>query len=287
MKQGFLLAIIFLQLSLTAQKIKIKTMTLLPEIIWETSGIISGVNSTIWTHNDSGGKTILYQIDTNGVIFRKLFVKGVKNVDWEDLANDYQGYIYIADIGNNRNNRKNLQIFKIPHPDSIKSDSINPEIIRFSYENQKGFPPKESELNFDAEALIAYKDSLFIFTKNRTKPYSKYTYVYAIPNKPGKQIAILKDSIFLPHTHKLHSWVTSATRSPKKNLVILISHKKAWIIKNFRNKNNRVLINTKISGIYSQKEAITFDLYGNIWITNEKYKFLRSKLKRGNYPIQE
>ena len=263
-----------------AQKIKVNTVTLLPEKVGETSGIISGINSTIWTHNDSGGKPILYQIDTNGVILKKIIVSGIKNTDWEDLANDYQGNIYIADIGNNLNKRKDLKILKIPHPDSVKTDRIKPEIIRFSYENQRTFPPKDSKLNFDAEALIAYKDSIFIFTKNRTKPYSRYTYIYAIPNKAGKHIAVLKDSIYLAHTHKFHSWITSATRNPKKDLVILLSHKKAWLIKSFRNKNNRVLIKSRISGIYSQKEAIAFDLEENIWISNEKYKFLRSKLKK-------
>ena len=266
--------------TIIAQKIKVKTMARLPKTIWETSGIVSGTNSTIWTHNDSGGKPILYKIDTNGVILRTLFIKDVKNRDWEDLANDYQGNIYIADIGNNRNQRKDLQILKIPHPDSVETDSIKPEIIRFNYENQMAFPPKESELNFDAEALIAYEDSIFIFTKNRTKPYSKYTYIYTLANRSGTQIALLIDSIYLPHTHKLHSWVTSATRSPTGDLIILISHKKAWVIKNFRQQSDRVLIQTKVSGIYSQKEAIAFDLEGNIWITNEKYKFLRSKLKK-------
>jgi len=94
--------------TIIAQKIKVKTMARLPKTIWETSGIVSGTNSTIWTHNDSGGKPILYKIDTNGVILRTLFIKDVKNRDWEDLANDYQGNIYIADIGNNRNQRKDL-----------------------------------------------------------------------------------------------------------------------------------------------------------------------------------
>ena len=270
-----------------AQKIKVRTVSLLPNIVWETSGLVAGTNNSVWTHNDSGGKPILYKLDDKGEIIRKLYIKGVKNIDWEDLANDYKGNVYIADIGNNLNKRKNLQILKIPHPDSLDTDSVRPKIIRFNYENQKQFPPNKTKLNFDAEALIAYEDSLYIFTKNRTKPYSKYTYIYAIPNKEGKYIAVLKDSLFLPKTKKLHSWVTSATRHPKQDIVILISHKKAWIINNFRNKKERKLIRAKISGIYSQKEAIAFDLDGRVWITNEKYKCLRSKLKRGDYPFQE
>ena len=287
MKLFFLIFFITLQLSLFSQKIKVKTLSLLPDTVWESSGLVAGTKQSVWTHNDSGGNPILYKINTKGEVLRTVFIKRIKNTDWEDLANDYQGNIYIADIGNNRNNRKDLQILKIPHPDSLTTDSIEPEIIRFKYENQFAFPPKDSKLNFDAEALIAYDDSLYIFTKNRTKPYSKYTYIYAIPNRKGKYTAILKDSLFLDKSKRRQSWITSATRHPKQDIVILLSHKKAWIIKNFRNAKNRTLIPTKVSGIYSQKEAIAFDLKENIWISNEKYKFLRSKLKRGNYPFQK
>lgn len=265
----------------SAQKIKVKTQSLLPKQVYESSGIVAGAQNSIWTHNDSGGKPILYKINSQGEIVKHLYIKGVENIDWEDIANDYKGFVYIADIGNNLNQRQNLQILKIPHPDSLKTDTITPEIISFSYENQKSFPPLESELNFDAEALIAYDDSLFIFTKNRTNPYSKYTYIYAIANKEGSHIAILRDSIYLPRTHKLHSWITGATRHPNYDVVVLISHKKAWLIQNFRSEVNTKLVKTKVSGIYSQKEAIAFDLEGNIWLTNEKYRFLRAKLKKG------
>ena len=289
MKRNFglyLLLIVFSTYSF-AQKIRVKTQCQLPQTVWETSGLVAGANQTVWTHNDSGGQPILYKINTEGKILRTITISHVKNTDWEDLANDYHGSIYIADIGNNRNNRKNLQILKIPHPDSLTTDSVTPQIITFSYENQTAFPPMASQQNFDAEALIAYQDSLFIFTKNRTKPYSKYTYIYALPNQKGQYIARLTDSIYLAHTHKYHSWVTSATRSPKQDLVILKKKKKAWYIYHLRDKKKRQLIPTKISGIYSQKEAIAFDSEGKLWISNEKFKFLRSKLKCSKSSFQK
>ena len=277
----YVLILVFFSSSF-AQKIKVKSLAKLPQELWESSGLVAGANNTVWTHNDSGGLPILYQLDSSGLILRMVYISGVKNTDWEDLANDYQGYVYIADIGNNCNCRKELKILKIPHPDSLKTDTVIPEIIFFEYENQTEFPPKKSELNFDAEALIAYEDSLFIFTKNRTKPYSKKTYIYALANKKGFQKSQLTDSLFLKNTHKYHSWITSATRDPYSDNIILISHKKAWVLKNFRN-GNRKLIKTKISGIYSQKEAIAFDLNGNIWLTNEKFKILGAKLKKGSF----
>jgi len=278
----FKIIFLFLILQVSAQKIQVKTVAKLPKQLWESSGLVSGVNNSVWTHNDSGGQAVLYKLDSVGSIVRQVHISGVENADWEDLANDYNGFVYIADIGNNCNCRKNLKIYKIPHPDSLNVDSIAPTIISYSYEDQKEFPPKESQLNFDAESLIAYNDSIFIFTKNWTKPYSKYTYVYALPNVVGEHIATLKDSIYLKRTHRYKSWITSASRHPNKDLVVLLSHKKAWLISNFRLRNKFDVRRTKVTGIYSQKEAIAFDMNGNIWISNEKFKFLKSKLKKGS-----
>jgi hypothetical protein len=263
-----------------AQKIKVKTQCKLPPELIESSGMVTGTDNTIWTHNDSGGEACLYKLSADGLILRKVFIQDVVNTDWEDMANDYKGFVYIADIGNNLNDRKNLSILKIPHPDSVQVDTLKPEVIQFSYPNQKAFPPKQAELNFDAEAIVAYEDSLFIFTKNRTKPYSKYTYVYALKNEQGHQQAVLTDSIYLKRTHKYRSWVTGAAKHPSTGDIILISHKKAWIVKGFRIQME--LERSKISGIYSQKEAVAFDKDGHIWISNEKFKFLRAKLKKGS-----
>ena len=278
MKKYILFPLMFLLFSSSfGQKIKLRTLAKLPPILWESSGLTAGTNQSVWTHNDSGGAAVLYKLDSTANIIRTVKIIGVKNSDWEDLANDYSGHIYIADIGNNCNCRKNLQILKIPHPDSLTVDSVIPEIINFSYENQNNFPPNKANLNFDAEALIAYQDSLFIFTKNRTKPYSQKTYIYALVNKAGLQEAVLYDSLLLKHTHKYHSWITSATRHPFQNKIILLSHKKAWLVEGFRSRAMNLKA-TKISGIYSQKEAIAYDLEGNIWITNEKFKILKAKL---------
>lgn len=276
----FLILLIGIQSVSYAQKIKVKTVSVLPDVVQETSGLITGANQTVWTHNDSGGKAILYQINIKGEIIRQVRILKVKNIDWEDMANDYLGHVYIADFGNNSNHRKDLRILRIPHPDSLSVDSVIPEIITFKYDNQKSFPPDLSQKNFDAEALVAYQDSLFIFTKNRTRPYSKYTYVYRLSTEIKPQVAQLYDSIYLSHTHRNLSWVTGASRHPKKDWVVLTSHKKAWILKDFRS-GNRPLINSKISGLYSQKEAIAFDKNSDIWISNEKFKFLKPKLKKG------
>ncbi len=279
---GLILAGLLLNFSAKSQKIKIEQQALLPEELNESSGLFIGENGHLWTINDSGNAPVLYRIDEQGNIKQCLRVSNAQNIDWEDLANDYKGYMYIADIGNNKNKRKELTIYKVKQTKTLQDSLISAEKITFYYENQKQFPPPKHRRIFDAESLIAYSDSLFIFTKNRSKPYNQYTYVYAIPNQKGHFKAELKDSILLKNTQKGISWITSAERYPNSNQVILLSHKKAWLLPHFRQyKHQSSLIPLKISGVFSQKEAIAIDPQNQIWITNEKYKCLRAKLKRG------
>ena len=55
----------------------------------------------------------MYYLSKKGEIKYKRKISSAKNKDWEDITRDDK-YIYIADMGNNFNNRKDLKIYKIP-----------------------------------------------------------------------------------------------------------------------------------------------------------------------------
>ena len=265
---------------LSAQKIKTKTICLMPSELQETSGLLIGLNNTIWTHNDSGGKPVLYQINAKGEIIRKVWVSNAQNIDWEELTTDRKGNVYIGDFGNNSNRRKDLCIYKIPHPDSLKKDTVSALKIRFSYEDQQAFPPIESQKNFDTEAMIFYKDSLWLFSKNRTKPYNGYCKIYVLPAKEGNYTALLKDSLYLAGKSPVFNWITAAAINNSEDSILLLSHKKAWIITHFENRlwHNATITKTRTSGLFSQKEAVALKTFDDIYITNEKLYFLRAKI---------
>lgn len=84
----------------------------LSKTIEETSGL-EIIDNMLITHNDSGGEPALYYIDKKGKIVETRKIKGVKNNDWEDITKDDE-FIYIANMGNNFDTRKNLSIIKIP-----------------------------------------------------------------------------------------------------------------------------------------------------------------------------
>ena len=82
-----------------------------------------------------------------------------KNHDWEDLASDKSGNLYIGDFGNNENKRKNIVILKVMN-DSLKSSGgIDVLEISFFYSEQKQFPPVKNKMHFDCEAFFHYNDN--------------------------------------------------------------------------------------------------------------------------------
>lgn len=148
-------------------------------------------NGDLWLLNDSHNPPELFRFDPVAGKILEIRKLPLTNFDWEDLASDQAGNLYIGDFGNNYNSRKNLRIFRY-NPQSGALDSI-----QFRYPDQMEFPPASREnWNFNCEAMVFYKDSLHIFSKNTFKG-NFYTKHYVLPTVPGNYVAELRDSIQL------------------------------------------------------------------------------------------
>ncbi|HMP98407.1 MAG TPA: hypothetical protein PKC24_01410 [Cyclobacteriaceae bacterium] len=157
--------------------------------IIESSGFAhANEKGLFWTHADSGNKPWLYKIDMYGGLVDTLQLNFLKNIDWEDLAADDEGYIYIGDFGNNANARKNLVIHKI----SQQGEYLG--AIYFDYADQSEFPPAKKQMNFDCEAFFWADGELHLFSKNRGDKCVKH---YAIPDAPGYYTISPRSSIYL------------------------------------------------------------------------------------------
>jgi hypothetical protein len=86
--------------------------------IRESSGVIESRRhpGVLWTHNDSGNAPEIFAIDRDGKLLAKFEIEA-PNVDWEDIAADDGGALYIADIGNNTRNRRNVQVYQVDEPE--------------------------------------------------------------------------------------------------------------------------------------------------------------------------
>jgi len=169
------------------------TISTLTSQINESSGLIY-LNNTFITHNDSDNAPNLYEFNSaTGNITRTVHIANAQNKDWEDLAID-ETFIYIADFGNNQGNRTDLKIYRISIADytTTPNDTVYADSILFSYADQTDFTSSTFSTKYDAEALIAFRDSLFIFTKDWS---NSTTRIYSIPKTPGNYSSVKQDSI--------------------------------------------------------------------------------------------
>ncbi len=145
----------------------------------------------LWMLNDSKNPPELFRFDPKAGKLLETRKLPVTNRDWEDLTIDPQGNLYIGDIGNNRNARKDLRVYRY-NPATGSLDSI-----LYRYPDQEAFAPaNERDWNFNCEAMVFFKDSLHLFSKNSFKG-NFYTKHYVIPAQPGNYVAELRDSICL------------------------------------------------------------------------------------------
>lgn len=271
MKFNFTLALPFVLLvvSASAQNNELIKIAPLPAKLHESSGLEYTSDGTIWTIVDSNHAT-LFGLDSTGAMVKAIHLNNL-NKGWEDLSKDDEGNFYIGDFGNNSNDRKNLKIYKIPDPSKIQESIVTAEIINFAYPDQVSFPPPAHQLNFDMDAMVCFNDSIFLFSKNRTKPYTGYSKVYRLPNKPGTYIAELIDSIYLGPGTMLETWITAAALSPDKSILTLLTHDKLYVFhcftgsKFFSGRKSIIKLNH-----YSQKEGIVFRNNNIIYLSDEK-----------------
>tara|TARA_B100001093_G_scaffold386562_1_gene372509 strand:- start:4204 stop:5034 length:831 start_codon:yes stop_codon:yes gene_type:complete len=233
----------------------------LNKIIDETSGLEMVQNFFI-THNDSGGEAALYYLSINGKIEKKRKIDLAKNKDWEDITRDKK-YFYIADSGNNYNNRKDLKIYKVPIDEG--SDE-NTKIISFNYPEQKSFVLNRNTI-YDGEGLISLDKDLLLFTKNRA---SKITELYLIPKKEGNYNAKKIGQI------DTKSIVTGADYDPKLKLLVLTSTLmfNEYYLNVFENFSIENFANIKLEQYEipigkTQVEAIKIIDEKSFWITSE------------------
>jgi hypothetical protein len=219
---------LLLSFHLGGQSITPEKLCKLPEFLDENSGMIVLNDSTLILHNDSGNEPYLYIVNDRCEVLSTHWLIGVRNIDWEAITRDTRGNIYVGDIGNNNNNRKEVVIYKIKTEDVLSKESSQPEKIRLTYVDS--FPPSKQRRMYDAEALVWHKDSLFIFSKNRREPYDGVSWVFGFPDQPGEYQIQPIDSIRIQGLNRIMSWVTDAAYDAGSKLLLLLGSNKITAI---------------------------------------------------------
>jgi len=186
--------------------------------IKESSGVVASRRhaDVYWTHNDGGGpkKQVLYAIDREGNTRASFPVIGVTLHDWEDLAIDSAGHLYIGDIGNNNAKRKSLAVYEIDEP--------NPQAGTGSIAPKRAWKLKFPGVPFDCESLFVWKDQGYVVSKVFDKARAQiFRFPFKETNRPLTLVA----------TTKIESPVTGGDISANGTLLGLVAKNGAYVFR--------------------------------------------------------
>ena len=200
----------------------------------EASGIVqSDANpNLLWVHNDSGDRSRIFAITVDGQVivpdgstevntvpkvgerlYQGVAVNGATLIDWEDVT-CHADRLYISEMGNNFNNRRDLGVYQVVEPNPYKAESVPAEaFIPVRYPDQTSFPPTDG-WNFDCEATFWWEGHLYFITKSRPafRLYIQGTQagLYRLDSMSTKSDNVLTK---VDQVLDLGGWVTSAGAS--------------------------------------------------------------------------
>jgi hypothetical protein len=186
--------------------------------IKESSGVVASRRYTdvFWTHNDGGGpkKQVLYAIDREGNTRASFPVIGVTLHDWEDIAIDNAGHLFIGDIGNNDSKRDALAVYEIGEP--------NPQASTVAISPKRAWKLKFPGAPFDCESLFVWKDQGYVVSKVFDKARAQ---IFRFPLKETNELLTLEPVA----TTKIKSPVTGADISADGTLLGLVAKNGAYV----------------------------------------------------------
>lgn len=191
----------------------------LPDVLVEASGLTASRTRTgiLWVHNDSDDQPRLYALGTDGALLQTLAVPEVNApaADWEDIAAgacdaDGGACLWIGDIGDNRHDRQDRVLLRVPEPAAGDTASAVPVRFPFAYPDAPA----------DAEALFVLPGPQpWIITKGRTGPVAVYR--YPLPLRPGERVTLEKVQELTEGLVQIPDMVTGAAATPGGDVVAI------------------------------------------------------------------
>jgi hypothetical protein len=194
--------------------------TMSDQRITESSGVIASRRypNVFWTHNDGGGpkKQVLYAIERQGNTLAAFPVIGPRFHDWEDIAIDDAGHLYLGDIGNNDSKEDTLAVYEIDEPDPKAGiGPISPK---------RGWKLKFPGAPFNCESLFVWKEYGYVISKVFNNERAQ---IFRFPLKETNEPLTLE----LVATTKIESPVTGADISADGTLLGLVSKTGAYVFR--------------------------------------------------------
>jgi hypothetical protein len=178
----------------------------------ESSGLAASRRfpGTFWSHNDKGNRPVLFAISRQGATQAQFLVAGKTILDWEDIALDAEGRLYIADTGNNEGARMAVAVHRLPEPNPATASPASSLSVQHSWDLRFPNAPFDSEGFFvhDAHGYLVSK-----VTKDRRAELFRFPLAH-----PEREPVVLEFVAQLPVT----SPVTGADLSPDGRRLALV-----------------------------------------------------------------
>ncbi len=203
--------------------------------IEEMSGIIKSHRypDAYWVFNDSGDTARIFAIHAKGEVIVPKWMKeegkvypGIPvelaaNHDWEEITRDGDT-LYIGDMGNNGNGRRDLGVYVVKEPNPFETDKTRAlRWIPIAYPDQTEFPGKV--WHFDCESVVVFRHKLYFLTKHRAggqigipEPGTK---LYRLDSMDTDRVNVLTK---IQEVKSLGGWVTDASLSPDGKMLAVL-----------------------------------------------------------------
>ena len=262
----------------------------------EMSGIVRSrwQDNVWWVHNDSGDEPRLFAIDSTGSVhvapwhsseyaagagankqdaplWPGVRLGAAAHIDYEDIAVE-DSTLYLGDIGNNGNARRDLGIYVIREPFFYDRRTRPLKHIPIAYPDQEAFPAEQ--WHYDAESLFVDDGTLYVLTKHRANQQidvpAAGTKLYRLDSKRPKQV----NELTLVDRHDTIPPPTAAALSPNGKWLAVLGYNSLRLFP--RPQKGDQWLSTKPlqfdlpADKTKQAEAITWDDANTLRITNEQ-----------------
>ena len=263
------------------------------EALGEVSGIVkSGRGDFYWVHNDSGDSPRLFAIDGEGTPLKPPWmpidladwpghaIDNATHFDWEDIALA-DGVLYVADVGNNGNARRDLGVYVVNEPDPFAIPRMRAlTYLPVRYPDQEEHPG--DVWHFDCEAVFVADGVLHFLTKHRQSRQIG-------EGAPGTKLYRLdthhtdaENVLTLVGRRDDVSQVTAADMSPDGNRLAVATYTTLWLFDRpaydddwLSGKTWRLDLDTSQA---KQLEALAWEDASSLLLTNEQRDLFRARI---------
>jgi hypothetical protein len=259
--------------------------------ISEMSGIVrSSYPGVFWVHNDSGDSARLFAITPDAQVITPRWVNSRRVAQWEGHAidnawhNDWEaiamdaGVLYLADVGNNDNARRDLGVYVVDEPNPRYVNRARARsFLPIRYPDQTKYPAEQ--WHFDCEAVFTFGGKLYFLTKHR-KPGEPLGW------EPGSKLYRLdtahtdRDNVLtLVDQHALLTLATGADVSPDGSRLAVVSYVALWIFEKPEEGDHWLRGKARVipldRSLVKQNEAVGWETNETLLITNENREIFR------------